>query len=413
MDSFRSEVLVVGAGPAGLSAALAASKKKARVTVIDDNPYVGGQIWRAELGKTRFPQTSRLLERLSDQRIRMINSGQVFAAEDRRRLLAVIPEGPLKIEFQNLIIATGARERFLPFPGWTLPGVYGAGGLQAMVKGGLNIENKRVVVAGTGPLLLAVADYLVSKSARIVAIVEQASRDRINRFAVGLWRSPSKIAQAVKLRSRLRGIPYLTDSWITSARGDGEINRLSLNRKGRTWNLECDLLACGFHLVPNLELALILGCETRAGAVSVGEFQETSVQDIFCAGEATGIGGVEASLLEGEIAGLAATDQTSDAGKLFAARDKTRRFADALNKAFELRRELKTLSDDKTIVCRCEDVEYARLTEFSSFRDAKLMTRCGMGPCQGRICGPAAQFLFGWEAPAVRPPIFPVKMEDL
>ena len=135
--------------------------------------------------------------------------------------------------------------------------------------------------------------------------------------------------------------------------------------------------------------------------------------DIYCAGEPTGIAGVESALVEGEIAGLAATGQSEQARKLFRRRDNALRFGDALNNAFSLCGELRSLSDPETIVCRCEDVAYSRLSKFNNFREAKLQTRCGMGPCQGRICGTATQFLFGWEPPSVRPPTFPVKMENL
>ena len=411
MNKLRCNILIVGGGPAGLSAAVAASNE-ADITLVDDNPQIGGQIWRAELGKIRS-MDAKLVGRLDTQRITMVRDAPIFGAESQNRLLAVGPLGRLELEFERLIIATGARERFLPFPGWTLPGVYGVGGLQAIVKGGLSVERSRVLVAGTGPLLLAVADYLLSQGAKIVAIAEQAPLSKINRFALGLWHWPSKVVQAAQLRSRLRGIPYLTDCWVTSAQGDGRLRQITLTRKGRPWDLECDYLACGYYLVPNLELASLHGCEIENGVVRVNEFQETSVKNVFCAGEPTGIGGLEASLIEGEIAGLAATGQTTAARGLLFRRQMARRFGDSLNNAFELRSDLKSLAEDQTIVCRCEDVPYARLIEYSSFRDAKLMTRCGMGACQGRICGAATEFIFDWNAPVVRPPIFPVRMEDL
>ena len=391
----------------------AAASHRARVTIIDDNPHLGGQIWRAALSKIKSPAAAKLVERIDAKGIEIVGDTSIFAVVDDHSLLALSPNGRTEFSYDLLIIDTGGRERFLPFPGWTLPGVYGAGGLQSMVKGGLNVNNKRFVVAGSGPLLLAVADHLRSKGAKILAIAEQAPGTRVNRFALGLLRSPSKLAQAVSLRYRLRGIPYLTDCWVTSALGDNTMRELTLVRLGRSWTIKCDYLACGFHLVPNLELAALVGCEIEAGVVKVDQYQQTSIENVLCAGEPTGIGGVEAALIEGEIAGLAATGQTDRARGLFRARQKARRFGDALNMAFDLRPELKTLADDYTVVCRCEDIPFGRLTEYSSFRDAKLMTRCGMGPCQGRICGAATEFIFGWERPSVRPPIFPVKMEDL
>ena len=414
MSNVRAEILVIGGGAAGMSAALSASAR-AKVTIVDDNPLLGGQIWRAELGKVKSPEARDLIASLAAGNINVINSAQVFGPDSHGCLLAETPDGTIELSFEKLILAAGARERFLPFPGWTLPNVLGAGGLQAMVKGGLNIANKRVIVAGTGPLLLAVAEYLKAKNAKVLCIAEQTPSSKIRSFALGLWRYPAKIAQGVSLRMRLRDVPFWTDSWVTGCVNSKKTHTISVtvSQNGRERTMDCDYLACGFHLVPNTELASVLGCRIDNGAVTVNDFQQTSIENIFCAGEPTGIGGIEASLVEGRIAGLAATGQTEAAREHLAERDKTRRFGEALNSAFALRDELKTLASAETIVCRCEDVEFGRLTEFVNSREAKLQTRCGMGPCQGRICGSATEFLFGWKPGTVRPPIFPVKMENL
>jgi len=405
--------LIVGGGAAGMSAGLAATTDNdVDVTVVDDNPHLGGQIWRAELGKTKSPDAARLVDAIRSSKIRILNNAQVFGSSDAG-LTAESPDGRLEIKYHKLIIATGARERFLPFPGWTLPNVFGAGGLQALVKGGFDVRGKRIVIAGTGPLLLAVADYLRSKGADVVAIAEQTSAAKINKFAIGLWNSPSKALQGIRLRSKLSGIPYLTDCWVTNAVGDARLETVTLTRKGERLKIDCDLLACGFHLVPNIELASLLGCRIEDGFVVVDEFQQTSCENIYCAGEPTGIGGVEASVAEGSIAGYAAIGNERAARGLFAKRSKTQKFADSLNKAFALRDELRYTADDDTIICRCEDVTYGALKVFDSRRTAKLQTRCGMGACQGRVCGAATEFLFGWEADTVRPPIYPVRMENL
>ena len=199
MNKVTTDVLIIGGGPAGMSAAIAAAKSDgAAVTVADDNPRLGGQIWRAELGKTKSSEAQELIALLDQQKITIVNNASVYA-HDLDSLLAETPSGKIQIEYKKLILATGARERFLPFPGWTLPNVFGAAGLQALVKGGLDVTDKRVVVAGTGPLLLVVAEYLVSKGARVVAICEQTSNKKLDRFAVGLWRTPSKIIQGFGL----------------------------------------------------------------------------------------------------------------------------------------------------------------------------------------------------------------------
>ena len=408
------EVLVVGAGPAGLAAAYRAAKAGRRVVVVDDNPDAGGQIWRAEnegQREPRSPQAQVWFERVRSVDMELITGVRVFQHVEPRTLLAETSGGDVcEVPFESLVLATGARERFLPFPGWTLPNVIGAGGLQALVKNGLPIDGKKVVIAGSGPLLLAVAGYLRSHGAEVLLVAEQASSLRLARFGLALIQQPNKLSQAFALS---KGIKYLKDCWITAAHGDEKLQSVVLQRYGKRWSVACDYLAYGFHLVPNLELAELLGCETGDGAVRVDEFQQTSVSHVYAAGESTGIGGLELSLIEGEIAGLATAGLRDDARRLFPERAKQRRFADLLNRTFALRDELKTLAAPQTIVCRCEDVVLDRLRAHGSWRAAKLQTRCGMGPCQGRICGSAVEFLFGWNVESVRPPILPVRVESL
>lgn len=413
MTRLVAEVLVIGGGPAGMSAALAAAEGGSRVTVVDENPRLGGQIWRAELGRTRSADAAKLIAAIENGSIQIVNNAQIFSTAGPNALAAETLEGRIEFSYEKLILATGARELFLPFPGWTLPNVFGTGGLQALVKGGLDVNGKRIVIAGSGALLLAVAKHLRSRGASVLAIAEQASSAKLGRFAIALRRVPSKLLQAAVLRAKLIGIPYLTDCWITSAHGGEKLEGVTLMRRGKAWTLACDMAACGFHLVPNTELASLLGCRMADGRVAVDAFQRTSCENILCAGEPTGIAGVEGSLIEGRIAGLAASGQDQKARALFAERDRSRRFGQLLDRTFALRNELRHLPLDNTIVCRCEDVEYGRLKSYVSQRSAKLQTRCGMGPCQGRICGGAGRFLFGWEEDTVRPPIYPVKLENL
>ncbi|HJS51453.1 MAG TPA: FAD/NAD(P)-binding oxidoreductase [Pyrinomonadaceae bacterium] len=414
MNRYDSEILIVGGGAAGMSAALAASSENGpSVTIIDVNPRLGGQIWRAELGKTKSQKAMKLIDAIEHGRINIVSNAQVFGQCGDRCLAVETRDRRVEFNYEKLIIATGARERFLPFPGWTLPNVFGAGGLQTLVKGGLSVESKKIVVAGTGPLLLAVADYLRSKGGKIVAIAEQASAAKIRRFAIGLGRTPSKISQAAGLRARLFGIPYLKDCWVTEGGGGDKLRSVTLMRNGKHSTVDCDLLACGFHLVPNVELASLLRCRVENGFVAVDKFQQTSVENIYCAGEPTGIGGVESSLIEGAIAGHAAAGNTVKSEELFRRRARIQRFSTSLSNAFALREELRSLAKDATIVCRCEDVVFGSLKRYDSWRQVKLQTRCGMGACQGRVCGSAAEFLFGWNVDAPRPPIFPVRMENL
>lgn len=397
-----------------MAAALsAATNSDLHISIVDDNPNLGGQIWRSELGKIKSPDAKQLIEKINQRRINVINRTQIFGQSSEKSLLAETPGDTIELDFEKLIIATGARERFLPFPNWTLPNVFGGGGLQALVKGGYPVKGKKVVVAGTGALLLAVAEYLRSKGARVLLIAEQASRSKLLNFGFSLFMEPKKLAQAVTLRTKLLGVSYLPDTFVTSAEGTKELEAVNLTRGGKNWRVECDFLACGFHLVPNTELAALVGCDIKSGFVSVDEFQQTSIQDIFCVGEPTSIGGVELSLIEGKIAGLVAANGKERSRGLFSKRSKLQKFAEKLNDTFTLRDELRALPNESTKVCRCEDVTFGRIRHFNSFREAKLQARCGMGACQGRICGAATEFLFGWENTSVRPPIFPVKLESL
>jgi NADPH-dependent 2,4-dienoyl-CoA reductase/sulfur reductase-like enzyme len=173
--------------------------------------------------------------------------------------------------------------------------------------------------------------------------------------------------------------------------------------------MDCDYLACGYGLLPNTELARALGCEVEQGAVKVDIWQRTSISNVLCAGEGTGVGGVDLALVEGRIAGLTASGRASEAQAHFAQRGKWRGFAARLARAFAPRAELRTLAQPDTIVCRCEDVCHEELRTQPGWRSAKLHTRCGMGPCQGRICGNATDFLYGWRPDAVRTPISPAR----
>ncbi len=404
------DVVVVGAGPAGMAAAAAASKHGADVCLIDDNAKPGGQIWRGNNGHgdPRFATHQNTLE---TARVDLRREARVVAHPAPNVLRIETLTGFQDVRYRRLILATGARERFLPFPGWTLQGVMGVGGLQAMVKAGLSIEGKRVVLSGSGPLLLAVAAALAKKGAQILGIFEQASAARVMTFGVELLRFPGKLREGAGYRAAARHAPYRTGAWVVEAHGDQSLQSITLSVNGALRAIECDYLGCGFHLVPNLELPRLLQCQIRSGYVEVNDTQETSVRGVFCAGEPTGIGGLEKALCEGEIAGLVCAGQSG--AHLFKRRDRQLRFARQLDRAFTPRPELKELVAPDTFVCRCEDVRRRALDSMLSWREAKLHTRCGMGSCQGRICGPATEFLFGWNSEHARPPVYPARVSTI
>lgn len=406
------DVLVVGGGPAGIAAAVSAARPGRRVAIVDDNPALGGQIWR---GETLHSDSAALawIARLKASSVELFPGTRVFDQPSPCVLNAETSLGLSVFVYEKLILATGARERFIPFPGWTLRNVMGAGALQALVKTGLPIQGRRIVVAGTGPLLLAVAAYLKKRGANIVAICEQASRSSLGVFGLKLLHHPEKISQTWVLRKELAGVEVMTSAWPVCATGNELLESVVISAGGTQSRISCDYLACGFHLVPNTELASLLGCRLQDGFVHVDKLQTTSVGNIFCAGEPTGIGGVDLALIEGQIAGLAATGQSAALAHPNRQRAKFQGFAHSLAKAFQLRPELKQLATPDTIVCRCEDVTLGKLQQHASWRGAKLHTRCGMGACQGRICGTATEFLLGWIPDSVRPPIVPVTLGNL
>jgi NADPH-dependent 2,4-dienoyl-CoA reductase/sulfur reductase-like enzyme len=216
-------------------------------------------------------------------------------------------------------------------------------------------------------------------------------------------------------------MPLRTGCWPVAAHGHRHLESVTMTNGRKQWTTPCDALACGFHLVPNTELAQLLGCTLAGSHVETDLWGRTSQLGVFCAGEPTGIGGLEAAETEGALAGSAAAayatgktiPPTRKQARLLGERARLQRFSSAMARAFAPRPELRTLAQADTIVCRCEDVRYSNLHSHKSWREAKLQTRCGMGPCQGRICGPATQTLFGWGAEGTRPPLAPVPISAL
>ncbi len=411
-----ADVVVVGAGPAGIAATVAAARAGRRVALLDAGFGPGGQIWRHLPGTTPPRDARPWVDRLAAaDATQLYNASVVDLRRDEHGTFTILAESgtaPCRVEAARVILATGARERFLPFPGWTLPGVTGVGGAQALLKAGTHVAGKRVVVAGTGPLLLPVAASLSKAGARVALVAEQAPLAAVTRFASTLWRRPALLLQAARYRAAFAGTRYATGTWVTAAEGEGRVQRVTVTDGCRTRTLDCDLLAVGYGLVPGTELARLAGCAVTNGAVVVDARQETTVPGLHCAGEPTGIGGVELSLVEGRIAGLAAAGRAEEAARLVPERDRLRATAVAMERAFApraaLRDSLRAACTPDTIVCRCEDVPLGALDPAWTTRQAKLYTRAGMGPCQGRVCGAALEFLLGWPADSVRTPIEPI-----
>lgn len=403
----RADIAVIGAGPAGVAAAVAAASIGKRVILLDESFRPGGQIWRHRTSGVPI-EARPLLERLEALPVKVLSGASVFDAEAAWRLAVSQGEQRVAVEAAALVLATGARERFLPFPGWTLPGVMGAGGGQALLKEGLELNGEPVLLAGSGPLLLPVAASVRKAGGRLLGVLEQAPWKRVLGMVPLLVSRPPKARQALDLGWYLRGVPYRPGWWVAEALGQERLEAVRLTDGHRTEAIACRWLFCGFGLVPNVEAGRSLGCEGTQAGLHVDEAQRTSVNGIFAAGEVCGVAGVDAALAEGAIAGLAAAgawEPDSPAGRrLRKARARARDMGSRLEAVFALRPELRGLPHPDTIVCRCEDVPFGAIDPAWGARETKLCTRAGMGPCQGRVCGPILIYQFGRSQDSVRIP---------
>ncbi|MEU8692751.1 NAD(P)/FAD-dependent oxidoreductase [Streptomyces sp. NPDC048665] len=452
--SERVRLAVVGAGPAGLAGALAAASRGVHVTLVDAAARAGGQFYRqpAPALNARRPQALhhqwRTWRRLADGLARHTEAGRLTHLTDhhvwcvRREsdsfavhaLLGPEQEEGVTVRADAVLLATGGYERVLPFPGWTLPGVVTAGGAQAMLKGGLVLPGRTVVVAGTGPLLLPVATGLAAAGARVAALVESAGPEALLRRAPDLAAQPGKLAEGawyagLLARYRVRALARHT---VVEAHGTERLTAVTvaaLDRTGRirpgtARRIPCDTLAVGHGMLPHTDLAETLGCALAGTAVRVDAEQRTDVPGLWAAGEATGIGGAALALAEGHIAGRSAAARlrgTAPDPHAWAAADRARTrhraFFAALDTVYAPPAGWAERIPDDTVVCRCEEVTAgevraaARTLGATDLRSAKLLTRAGMGWCQGRMCAPAVAGLTGCPlTPGRRPFARPVPL---
>lgn len=441
------DLAIVGAGPAGLAAAVTAADLGMSVVVLDAAAAPGGQYYRHPapgLGAARpealhdgwaaFADLVRRLDRHTGTgKVRHLTNHHVWTVERGGSTAwtahAVTgPDGPgqgrAAVTSRALLLATGSYERQLPFPGWTLPGVVGAGGAQAMLKSGLVLPGRRIVVAGSGPLLLAVAGSLAAAGAKVPAVVEAAGYAGYARNPRTLAANPGKLFEgAVHGAALLRhGLRPRTRSAVTEAHGTDRVEAVTVSRLDRDWRpvpgtgrrIACDALAVGHGLVPQLELATGLGCATHRTpdgtyALVLDDRQRTSVPGVWAAGEAGGVGGAQLALAEGELAALtiAAVSRSAvrpDARRAVAlrrTRSRLRAFAAVMAAAHRPGPGWPDWLSDDTDVCRCEEVPAgevrAAVADLGAHdaRTVKLFTRAGMGWCQGRMCGPAVDCLAG------------------
>jgi len=421
-----TRIVIIGGGPAGLAAADAALDRGATVILLEAAARLGGQFWRHPADRSTtdtglqhgWNTFLNLVERITtDPSATVITGAQVWAIDHDQQIPRVQvavgdPDGPgremMTVAGDAVIIATGAHDHTLPFPGWDLPGVFTGGAAQAMAKSEHLAVGRRVVVAGAGPFLLPVAASLAAVGAEVVGIFEAGT---LRSLAAGwLPRSPRLTAKAPELGGYLarlarHRIPYRTGRAVIRAHGDAQVGGVTVSRIDPQWRpipgtaeyLDADAVCVSHGFTSRLELAIAAGCAISADrSVVVDDAQQSSVPQVYCAGETTGIGGSDSALVEGRIAGhVAAGGSVADPQLRAAVRSRRtlQRLAAAIRDGHRIGRGWTSWLTDDTVICRCEEVDYARLrsvlavTRTNGLRPAKLSTRAGLGPCQGRICG--------------------------
>jgi NADPH-dependent 2,4-dienoyl-CoA reductase/sulfur reductase-like enzyme len=425
------EVVVVGAGPAGIRAAVEASAAGAEVLLLDDGPRPGGQIYRQlppEIQPTdRDPfgasraKSRPLLADLERAGVTVMSGAEVWGVLPDRVLL-VQHEGRARVlQAGALVLAAGAYDRPAAMPGWTLPGVVTAGGVTALVKAQRVLPGRRVLLAGTGPLLLAAATALVHGGAHVVGIAEAAPR----RALLGLLRRPGIVAQALEVMAALWRTAVWTRRGLVRIEGVEGVERAIVAQLDEAWRpvagteraLEVDTVVLGYGLVPSPELADLAGCTLaydagRGGWIPVadpGRLMATSSPGVFVAGDGAGVGGADMAEAQGRLAGLGAAQLVGRLGATQALARAApslrtlRRFAAfrrTLEQILAPRPGLYELATDHTIVCRCEEVSAGeiRVAVEEGARhvtEVRAVTRTGMGLCQGRMCVPTVTGLLG------------------
>jgi len=400
-------IAIIGAGPAGLAAAMTAAEHNEQVVVIDSAPRPGGQYWR-HLTKVEGYKSGRsdkyFRAMQENEKIIYISGAQIWSAvpgENGITLNYLAAGIESSITAQKVILATGAHDRAIPFTGWERPGVMTPGAAQALLKGHNVIAGQRILITGTGPFLLPVAVGLAAAGADVAGIIEAHSPLRWLKSPVALLLNPQKSIELIyyirkigkyKLKVRFnRAVIAFDGKSATIAKIDSE-----LRIKMKESEIDCDVIAAGWGFTPDVTLGGILGCKQvvdRDGTVifEVDGNQRSSVANIWIAGEATGIGGADLALIEGRIAALSALGLAIPARLRFA-RYRSQKFATALKVSYPVGNGWQGWLRQESKVCRCEEVSLgeicASVSELSAndARTSKLFTRAGMGMCQGRIC---------------------------
>lgn len=448
------DLIVIGAGPAGMSSARLAAETGLSVLLLDEQPQAGGQIYRAVeqasaqrsgvLG-TDFARGLTYVHGLQHTNIRHLKGAVVWQVE-QNTTVSFTHEGSVgSAKAKRLLIASGALERAMPLPGWTLPGVMTAGAAQILLKqSGMLCEN--AVLVGSGPLLYLVAAQMCRAGTKPLALVETQTVSDLAAASVHLddalkgWRYLSK---GLKLIAEIRraGVPRYKGATAIAIEGDDRARAVTFVSKRRQHRVSCDTVLLHHGVIPNTQIARSLGIahrwheSQRSFAPEKDSWGRTPLPEVFIAGDGGGIGGAEAAGLTGELAALAIAH---DLGHMDTKeRDQRaiplrRRLAGELAARPFIDRAYPPYANalaplDETIICRCEEVSAGDIRRYASLgclgpNQTKSFGRCGMGPCQGRYCGLTVTELLASEHGRshdeigyyrIRPPFKPVTLGEL
>lgn len=461
MDKMDKDVdlVVLGAGPAGVNAAITANRHGLKVVLVDQNHAAGGQVFRpmpetfTPSGGSAAPgEGDELRQRLARSQVRVYFNHTVWNVSTDLRVDAVGPDGPVHWRCRALVVASGTTERVVPFPGWTLPNVMGLAAATILLKSQKMLPGADTLVAGCGPLLTAVAAGIVDGGGKVAALVDAAPRSAWLKASPAMVSRPDLMWQGVKWLAQIKtaGIPIFSAHAIEKVEAvDGRLRAtlapVDSDRRiggGERHAVHADAVVVGNGLVPGTDVTRLLRAEHTfnrklGGWVAVtDEYCRTSVPGLYAAGDGCGISGAAAAIHHGEHAGLAVAhdlgslDEHSferEAAAVQRRLSKARRFGQAMGALMALpSRQVETIAPD-TVVCRCEDVTRAEIDAAVAggardMNQLKAWTRCGMGPCQGRSCGDVAAELAALKAGCGRSevgfftgraPLRPVSLEQL